>query len=280
MTTSTSSRTESIDEILSRTMTPATVRTAALPAAHPAEADVFARHEGIPGHDQAALTQARILSIGGGGLGGWTSLALLRSGATHVTIVDPDLVDRTNLARQFFFPNDLGQPKATSLVSNLAAHAVAGEATITGLPFTFAEAERDFPLAADLVMVGVDNNECRLQTVRWARLRRIPAIFTMLSRDGMRCHCFLQGPASTDPCLWCALPNLDPEVAIPCASAVVTSCLMAAALSVFFAHRALMGWPDGAYFNWRELDLLGFAEDRTGVIGARAGCNVCGSFRS
>jgi molybdopterin/thiamine biosynthesis adenylyltransferase len=39
------------------------------PPEHPAEADCFARHEGVPGHVQARLESARICVVGAGGLG-------------------------------------------------------------------------------------------------------------------------------------------------------------------------------------------------------------------
>lgn len=248
-----------------------------VPKSHPAEADIFARHEGVPGHVQAILSTARILLVGAGGLNSWTGLGLVRSGARSLTIVDHDLADRTNLSRQVFYIEDLGQPKALRLAHNLAPHAVAG-AVITGIARRFDQAVADVALPADLLVVGVDNNECRLQCVREARKRRIPAVFSMLSRDGMRCQSFLQGPHESDACLWCALPNLDPESRAPCAAAVVSSCFLAAAFAVFFSHRALMGWPEATEpFNWREADLLGMAPGRVGLVGRRPDCLICNS---
>ena len=248
-----------------------------LPRRHEAEADTFARHEGVPGLDQHALAKAGIVLIGAGGLNSWTSLALARSGARCLTIVDDDLVERTNAPRQLYFADDLGEPKALRLIQNLTGHAVAG-AQLTGIALRFEEAARRFTLPADLLVVGVDNNACRLFASRWARARQIPAVFTMLSRDGMRCQCFLQGAGPTDPCLWCALPNMDPKKAAPCAAGVVTSCFLAAAFAVFFAHRALMGWPEGVEpFNWREADLVAAASDRTGKVSRRRNCRVCGN---
>jgi hypothetical protein len=97
----------------------------------------------------------------------------------------------------------------------------------------------------------------------------------MLSRDGMRCQTFLQGASPLDPCPWCALPNLDPEKIVPCASAIISSCFLASAMTVFFVHRALMGWGNIEPFNWREADLSGMTPDRTGNVQKRAGCTVC-----
>ncbi len=252
-----------------------TFESPAMPVGHPAEPDLFARHLGIPGHDQAALEAARILMAGAGGLNSWAALALARSGARSIVITDDDLIDRTNLSRQFYFAGDLGERKGLRLAHNISAQAV-GKASVTGIALPFEQAVKEFALPADILIVGVDNNACRLQCVQEARKRGIPAVFTMLSRDGMRCQCFLQGPLPSDPCLWCALPNLDPENIAPCASAIITSCFLASAFTIFFVHRALMGWPEGVKsFNWREADLLGVVPDSKGLIVRRADCAVC-----
>ncbi|MGI8467004.1 MAG: HesA/MoeB/ThiF family protein [Pyrinomonadaceae bacterium] len=241
---------------------------------HPAEPDLFARHDGIPAHQQTLLQQARIVLVGAGGLNSWAGVGLARSGAKYLTVIDHDRADRTNLARQFFFKDDLGQPKGIRLAKNLIRQAVGG-ATITGIGLPFEEAVDRFPLPADIFVVGVDNNACRLEAVREARHHHIPAVFTMLSRDGMRCQCFLQAASPLEPCLWCALPNLDPEKVMPCASAIISSCFLASALTIFFVHRALMGWSTIESFNWREADLSGMAIDRTGTIQKRSNCPVC-----
>ncbi len=243
-------------------------------ASHPAEPDLFARHEGIPAHNQTLLENARIVLIGGGGLNSWAGIGLARSGAKSLTIIDHDRTDRTNLARQFFFKEDLGQPKGIRLARNLASQAVGG-ATITGIGLPFEDAIKQFLLPADILVVGVDNNGCRLQAVREARRRHIPAVFTMLSRDGMRCQSFLQGASPLDACLWCALPNLNPEKILPCASAIISSCFLASAFTIFFTHRALMGWDAIEPFNWREADLAGMTPAQTGSIQKRANCAVC-----
>lgn len=247
-------------------------------ANHKTEADLHARHEGIPAHHQESLENARIVGIGGGGLNSNTFLGLARSGAKNMTITDHDRVDRTNLARQFFYEEDLGQPKGIRLARNLVPHAVGG-ATITGIGLPFEEALEKFALPADILVVGVDNNACRLKAVQEARKRHIPAVFTMLSLDGMRCQCFLQGSSNDDACLWCALPNLDPEKVMPCASSIISSCFLASALTIFFTHRALMGWGNLEQFNWREADLSGMNESKTGMIKKRVNCSVCGNIQ-
>lgn len=266
-------------EILSRAGEIITVECPGLPAQNPAEADTFARHEGIPGHNQHLLSGASAVLAGAGGLNSWTALALLRSGIRQLTIIDPDFVERTNMPRQFYFGADLGQPKTSRLIENLKSHAVS-PAMLTGAVMRFEEAMERFALPADVFVIGVDRNDCRRSAVEIARRRKIPAVFTMLSADGMRCHCFLQGPGAEDACLWCAFPNLDPQRVLPCASAIVTACMLASAYTVFYVHRALMGWPDGCErHNLREADLLAMTPERASLIPRRKDCPVCSNLR-
>src|SRR4051812_30736547 len=91
---------------------------------HETEADTFARHQGIPGHDQKALADARIVLVGAGGLNGWTAVALVRSGARWLTVLDHDIVERSNASRQLYFAEDLGHHKPMRLIRNLAGHTV------------------------------------------------------------------------------------------------------------------------------------------------------------
>jgi molybdopterin/thiamine biosynthesis adenylyltransferase len=238
------------------------------------ESDLFARHDEIPAHEQELFRQSRIVCIGGGGLNSAVALALVRGGARCLTIIDHDRAEVSNLSRQFFFREDLGLPKGIRLAKNLQSHAIAG-GTITGIDLPFEEAIEEYPLPADIYVVGVDNNTCRLKAVREARRKRIPATFSMLSVDGMRGRVFLQGPSPLDPCLWCALPDLDPEGSMPCVSAVISACFMVAAHTVFFVHRALMGWGKLEPFNWREIDLTGSSPERIGLVKKRPDCPVC-----
>ena len=78
----------------------------------------YGRHLILPevGLDgQRRLKGARVLLVGAGGLGSPAALYLAAAGVGHLTIVDPDVVDASNLQRQVLHGTAaLGRPKVDS----------------------------------------------------------------------------------------------------------------------------------------------------------------------
>ena len=67
--------------------------------------------------DQLRLAGSRVAVIGAGGLGGQIVLLLARLGVGHITVVDPDVFDETNLNRQALSVlANTGQSKANAAV--------------------------------------------------------------------------------------------------------------------------------------------------------------------
>lgn len=65
------------------------------------------------------LQQVRVGLAGAGGLGSNCAQVLVRSGFKRFVLVDFDRVEASNLNRQFFFPDQIGQPKVVALAANL-----------------------------------------------------------------------------------------------------------------------------------------------------------------
>ena len=62
---------------------------------------LFSRTALLVGDDvMKAFSEARVIIFGAGGVGSWCAEGLVRSGVKHLTIVDPDLVNVTNVNRQ------------------------------------------------------------------------------------------------------------------------------------------------------------------------------------
>jgi adenylyltransferase/sulfurtransferase len=75
---------------------------------------------GIEGQTQ--LLSSRVLILGMGGLGSPVAMYLAASGVGHLTLVDHDNVDLTNLQRQIVHTTDrVGQPKVASAAESLRA---------------------------------------------------------------------------------------------------------------------------------------------------------------
>ncbi len=69
--------------------------------------------------ERAALESVRVGIAGAGGLGSNCAMHLVRSGVKHITIADFDVVNESNLNRQFFFRDQIGQKKVEAIKENL-----------------------------------------------------------------------------------------------------------------------------------------------------------------
>ena len=79
------------------------------------EIQQYARHFNLPDFTMASqqqLKDARVLVVGGGGLGSPVLLYLAAAGVGHIGIIDADQVDISNLQRQILYGHsDIGQSK-------------------------------------------------------------------------------------------------------------------------------------------------------------------------
>ena len=66
-----------------------------------------------------ALRSMRIGMAGLGGIGSNVALMLARTGATGLVLVDHDSVEKSNLNRQCYFPEDVGKVKTEALTERL-----------------------------------------------------------------------------------------------------------------------------------------------------------------
>lgn len=87
------------------------------------ENPIFARTEMLLGSEALGrLGAARVILFGVGGVGSWCAEALVRSGVRHITLVDSDCVDPTNINRQLpALATTVGLPKVSVLRDRLLA---------------------------------------------------------------------------------------------------------------------------------------------------------------
>ena len=89
----------------------------------PAEQQRYQKHLNLPEigqQGQLRLKNARVLVVGAGGLGCPVLLYLTAAGVGIIGVIDPDVVDLSNLQRQVIYTTDeVGQPKAKAAVTHL-----------------------------------------------------------------------------------------------------------------------------------------------------------------
>lgn len=68
---------------------------------------------------RARLASSHVAIIGCGGLGSNAALMLVRSGVGHLTLIDFDVIEESNLNRQMFFRDQLGEPKVEAIADTL-----------------------------------------------------------------------------------------------------------------------------------------------------------------
>ena len=73
----------------------------------------------LTSEERTLLESARVGIAGAGGLGSNCAMHLVRAGVKHLTVVDFDVVNESNLNRQFFFRDQIGQKKVDALKANL-----------------------------------------------------------------------------------------------------------------------------------------------------------------
>ena len=83
--------------------------------------DIFSRVNRLLGDDATALlSQKKVILFGVGGVGSWCAEALVRTGITHLTIVDADKVQPSNINRQLMATTlTVGEVKVDALRKHL-----------------------------------------------------------------------------------------------------------------------------------------------------------------
>ena len=109
-----------------------------------------------------ALAQARVILFGVGGVGGWCAESLVRTGIGHLTIVDFDAVDVTNLNRQVVATSDnVGQSKVLEMQKRLLT--IHPDADIQAIECKYsADTASQFDLSQyDYVIDAIDTLDCK-----------------------------------------------------------------------------------------------------------------------
>ena len=124
------------------------------------------------------IQSSRLLIVGAGGIGCELLKSLVLTGFLHLTVIDLDTIDVSNLNRQFLFRrNHVGQAKA--LVARDAALSFNPDAHITAHQGNIKEAQYSNPAYFghfDLVLNALDNIDARRHVNRLCLTAHVPLI--------------------------------------------------------------------------------------------------------
>ena len=244
------------------------------------ELDRYARHIVLPqigGAGQLRLKAAKVAIVGAGGIGAGAIPALTGAGVGHLTIIDDDRVELSNLQRQpLYSESQIGERKA-----DLAARFVGKRNPGVECRTIADRIEGDNVDAIlsghDLILDGTDNFATRLLVSDAAVRLGIPLISAAAQQ--------FQGQVALfrgTPCYRCFVGDaFDADDCDTCAELGVLGALTGTIgnFAALLAVRAIVGIApdaagtlhllDGLSLNWRQIR-----------IAADPGCKACGATSS
>ncbi|CAM3684196.1 HesA/MoeB/ThiF family protein [Litorimonas haliclonae] len=178
----------------------------------PDQIDRYARHlvlKEIGGPGQAALLDAKVAIIGAGGLGGPAALYLAAAGVGHITLIDDDEVDLSNLQRQIQFSEaDIGNAKVDSLAKRLSG--LNQDVFIRPVREKLTqENAAELLRGHDLILDGVDDFETRFAVNEASLKLNTPLISGALGRFKGQISLFNADLSA--PCYRCLVPDIPPD---------------------------------------------------------------------
>ena len=234
------------------------------------ELERYARHIVLPqvgGVGQRRLKAASVAVVGAGGIGSAVIPALAGAGIGKLTVIDDDVVDRTNLQRQPIFREDqIGRSKAELAAEFVRALNPHVEVTGHERRLTIDNAET-LLAGHDLVIDGCDNFATRL--VVGDRLTRleIPLVSAAAVQFQGQVALF-RGWEADKPCYRCFVGDaFDSDDCDTCAEQGVLGALTATVggFAALMAIRTIVGIGedfagslflfDGAKLDWRKIHL-------------------------
>jgi adenylyltransferase/sulfurtransferase len=232
---------------------------------------------------QARLGDASVLVVGAGGLGSPVLQYLAGAGVATIAVVDPDVVERSNLHRQTIHGEaDVGRPKVESAADFVAdlnpdVHVETYEDSLT----TEFAAER-FP-EADLVVDGTDDFDAHFRCNDAAVLTGTPLVAGGIGRFEGQLTTVLPGSFTDStndqhgPCYRCLFPEAPPAGTVPdCATAGVLGALPGTigTLQATEALKLVLDVGDPLVGRLLVYDALGMSVDEV-EYERRPACPVC-----
>jgi len=237
----------------------------------------YARHltlREIGGAGQNALLAANVAIIGAGGLGGPAGLYLAAAGIGHITIVDDDVIEASNLQRQIqFMPSDINGSKASVIAERLEA--LNADCQVSCIPERLTHDNAKGILADhNVILDGTDNFKTRFAINIASRQLGIPLVSGALGRFDLQLSVFNFDGSS--PCYRCFVSDTPTEEE-NCATHGVLGAIagMSGSMMAMEAIKCITGAGqplDGRLYIFDALR----AQGRTIALSRDPNCAVCG----
>jgi len=170
----------------------------------PSQIDRYARHltlKEIGGAGQNALLSARVAIVGAGGLGGPAGLYLAAAGAGHVTLIDDDVVDASNLQRQIQFTADEIDAGKSDVMGD-KMEALNPDCNVTRVAERLSsENAAELLSGHDIILDGTDSFDTRFVINAASYALKIPLVSGALGRFDLQLGVF--NAAKGSPCYRC-----------------------------------------------------------------------------
>src|SRR5262245_40980859 len=217
----------------------------------------------------------RALVIGVGGLGCPAALALARAGVGTIGLVDPDVIDPSNLPRQLLYvERDVGRPKVDVAAERLAAIAPATRLVATRATFGPQDAARlrDF----DVILDGTDSITAKFAVSDAAVVAGLPLVHA--GAIDFRAQLLTIVPGVT-ACYRCVFEEAPPEDDVPaCSEAGVLGPVVALAGSLQAAEALALLAGRAPHWAGRLLSIdLRTGTWRSVPVARTSRCAACGT---
>ena len=238
------------------------------------EIERYARHlvmREVGGPGQQKLKAARALIVGAGGLGAPASLYLAAAGIGGLVLVDPDVVERSNLQRQVIYDEgDVGRPKTEASAAHLAA--LNPNVTVRAVHGAFDETSaRALVEDVDLVLDGTDDFRVRYCVNAACVAQGKPLVSGAIGRWTGQVGVF-----GRRPCYRCLVPEIPPD-AETCTAVGVVGALagVIGSMMALEAIKLIAGAGEPLKARLLIYDALA-GETRTVRVAGDPECPVCG----